>query len=242
MLNMDDYTPEENCLKDKVILVTGAGDGIGKAIAKAYAKLGATLILLGRNSKKLEAVYDEIEQAGGAEPVIVTLDLTKAMPQDYQDLIQHIDKTFGRLDGIVHNAAVVGSLTPIEHYPVEMWYQVLQTNLNAPFLITQLALPLLKKSPSASILFSHDDATTAYWGAYGVSKSALKTMSQILSDELETNTNIQVNSITLPPVATRLRKKVQPGGSPSIKLPAPEDVIAPFIYHMTENAKHVIPA
>jgi len=141
-----------NNLKDQVILVTGAGDGIGKAVSLALAKQGATLILLGRTARKLEAVYDLIESAGGAQPVIIPLDLKQATPIQYNEIKDQIEATFGQLHGLLHNAARLGSLTPVEHYPVLQWAEVFGINLIAPLLLTQTLLPLLKKAPRANIV------------------------------------------------------------------------------------------
>ena len=132
-----DYTPPADILAGRVILVTGAGDGIGKAVSLAFAAHGATVILLGRTTSKLESVYDDIVTAGGDKPAIYPMDLQGAVPDDYQQLAQRIESEFGRLDGLLHNAGLLGSLTSIEHYDPMEWLRVIQVNLHAPFLLTQ---------------------------------------------------------------------------------------------------------
>ena len=164
---MFDYQAPESLLADRYIVVTGAGDGIGKAAAIAYAKHGATVILLGRTTEKLEQVYDEIENAGGPQPAIVPLNLETATEHDYIEITNIIDQEFGRLDGILHNASLLGLRTPLESYDPVTWQQVMQVNVNAPFLLTQTLMPLLHRSEDASIIFTSSSVgrkRRAYWG------------------------------------------------------------------------------
>ncbi len=221
-------------LKNRVILVTGASRGIGRSAAKTFATYGATVILLARTVKKLETLYDEIVEAGHPLPAIYPFNLANATPKDYEDLRQNIESHFGKLDGLLHNAAELGTLTPIEHYPIEQWAHVLQVNLNSAFLLTQATLPLLKRSENASIVFTTADEGLkgkAYWGAYGVSKFALNGLMQTLAQELETNTNIRVNSINPNKVRTTLRASVYP--AENIKdLPLPEAIMTHYLYLM----------
>jgi len=208
-----DYRPADNLLEDRVILVTGAGDGIGRAAALAYAAHGATVVLLGKTVPKLEAVYDQIEAAGGPEPAIYPMHLEGASPHDYNELAHVIDINFDHLDGILHNAASLPYLSRIKDYEAEDWAKVMQVNLNAPFLITQACLPLLERSPDASVLFTTDaagQAGKAFWGAYGVSKFGVEGLTQILAAELE-NSHIRVNCIDPGPTRTALRKRAFPG-------------------------------
>jgi NAD(P)-dependent dehydrogenase (short-subunit alcohol dehydrogenase family) len=170
-------------LDDRVVLITGAGDGIGKAVALACAGRGATVILLGRTVHKLEQVYDDIKNSGGPEPAIYPMNLEGATPQDYDDLQANIDREFGRLDALLNNAGWLGASTPIEIYDVELWYKVMQVNLNAPFLLTRACIPLLRKSGAGRIVFTADEKSSAYWGAYGVAKAGQLSLMQILADE-----------------------------------------------------------
>ncbi len=213
MLAIEDYQPAAGLLKDRVILVTGAGEGIGKVAAKTLAQYGAVVILLGRTVHKLEKVYDEIMAQGSKEPVILPLDLKGASVDDYQKIRDLIAEQLGRLDGILHNAAVLGGLSPFELQDVKKWFDIIQTNLHAPFLLTHSLLPLLKASRDARILFTADQVGVkgqAYWGAYGVSKAGLINLMQILADEFEVNTHIRVNAIIPPATATRIRKQAFP--------------------------------
>ena len=230
----DDYQASTTCLADRVILVTGASAGIGATAAKTFAAHGATVILLGRKQRHLEQVYDAIEAAGGAKPAILPLNMENASHQDYQTLADMIDKEFGQLDGVLHNAAILGSMTPIEHYSIAEWNKVMQVNLTAPLVLTQACLPLLKKSQDSSILFTSDEVgrkSRAYWGAYSVSKFGIEALNQILADELEANTPIRVNSLDPGAVRTRFRKNTHPGEDNETLRP-PEEVMADYLYLM----------
>ena len=233
--------PDTNAIRldDRVILITGAGDGIGKATALACAKRGATIILLGRTVHKLEQVYDEIKHNGGPEPAIYPMNLEGASPGDYNDLHDNIDKAFGRLDGLHNNAGWLGASTPLEIYDIELWYKVMQINLNAPFLLTKACIPLLKKSASARIVFTADDKISAYWGAYGAAKAGQLTLMHILADELESQ-HIPVNAVIPGPVRTRFRTMAYPAED-ARQLPKPEDITDAFVYllsgEVTETGK-----
>ena len=236
---MTDWTPAPDLLKDRIILVTGAGDGIGRACARACAAHGATVILLGRTIRKLELVYDEIEQAGHPQPAIYPLNLEGATAKDYEDLATTLKQEFGRLDGLLHNAAMLGTLTPIAHYDVELWYKSIQVNLNAPFLLTQACLALLMDSPDASVVFTSDRVGRhgrAYWGAYGIAKAGIEGLMQTLADELETNTRVRVNSIDPGAVRTAMRALAYPGEDPN-RLPAPEDIVNPYLYLLSGEGR-----
>ena len=219
-------------LDDRVILITGAGDGIGKAVALACAERGATVILLGRTVHKLEQVYDEIKSKGGAEPAIYPMNLEGATPGDYDDLNSNIEQEFGRLDALFNNAGWLGASTPIELYDAELWYKVMQVNLNAPFLLTKACIPLLKKSAAARIVFSADDKNNAYWGAYGVAKAGQLSFMQILADELESK-NIPVNALNPGPIRTRFRTMAYPAEDMR-KLTKPEEITDAFIYLLSD--------
>ena len=237
---MPSYTPPANLLKDRTILVTGAGGGIGRAASLTYARLGAQVILLGRSVAKLEQVYDEIEAAGGPSPIIYPLDLEGANVDNYAELAQRIETELGQLDGILHNAAALGVLCPIELYPPQTWVQTLMVNLNAPFLLTQTCLPLLKKRADAAIVFTMDrvgQQGKAYWGGYGVSKAATENLMEILADELE-NTAVRVNAINPGPSQTNLRIKAYPGENPQ-NVPPPEKIMALYAHLMGPDSKGI---
>ncbi len=235
---MRDYKPSAGLLDNRVILITGAGDGLGRCMAKTFAEYGATVILLGRTIKKLESVYDEIEKAGHPQPAIYPMNLEGATTKDYEDLAATIEKEFGRLDGLIHNAAQAGAITPVQSYDTESWYKLMQINLNAPFLLTQACLEQLKASPDAAVTFVGDNKTRAYWGAYGVSKVALKGFMKILADELEENTTVRANYLDPGPLRTKLRANIYPGEKPE-EVPTPESVMSGFLYLAGPDSKGI---
>ena len=219
-------------LQDRVILLTGAANGIGQAVVKAMAAQGATTILLDRDVPGLEQTYDEIMAAGHPEPAIYPLDLQGAEPDDYTRLAATLADEFGHLDGLVHNAAQLGALVPFANFDNELWFQTLQANLNAPYLLTMACLGLLNASKDATIVFTSDTAGRkgkAYWGAYGVSKAGMEIFMQTLAEELESNTRIRVNSIDPGPVHTALRRIAYPAEDSSTLRP-PTDVTRAFLY------------
>jgi len=239
--NMKEYQARPDLLKDRVILITGAGDGIGATAARTCAAHGATVILLGRTIRKLEEVYDAIEKAGHPLPAIYPMNLEGAAPKDYVELATTIDKEFGRLDGILHNAAYLGSLTPMGQYKIDVWSSVMQTNLNAPFLLTQATYELLKRSPDASVLFTTSAVGRkgrAYWGGYSVSNAAVENMMQVWADESENNTSVRFNSIDPGAVRTALRAKAYPGEDPNA-LPRPDAVMGTYLYLLGPDSKEI---
>ena len=235
------YQPKENCLKDKVILITGASDGIGATAAKSFAAHGASVILLGKTIPKLEKVYDEIINAGHPQPAIYPLDLQGATADHYAEMAESIEKEFGRLDGLLHNAAMLGSLIPISQYSPELWNKITQINLTAPFLLSQAMLPLLNKSTAASVLFTSSGVAregVAYWGAYAVTKAAADNLMGIMADELEINTPIRVNSINPGRVRTRMRALAYPAEDPNDN-PTAESIMPAYLYLMSDDSKEI---
>ncbi len=239
---MFDYQAPPQLLKDRIILVTGAGDGIGRAAALSYAEHGATVILLGRTIAKLEAVYDQIEAQGWPKPGIIPLNLEGAAEKDYDSVATAIENEFGRLDGILHNAALLGTLTPLEQYELPTWNQLLQVNLTAPFILTRAMLPLLRESEDASIIMTSSSVGRkgrAYWGAYSVSKFGLEGLMQVLADELnDTERPIRVNSVNPGATRTTMRASAYPAENP-INNPAPEEIMPVFLYLMGEDSRGV---
>ncbi|MGC1953538.1 MAG: YciK family oxidoreductase [Gammaproteobacteria bacterium] len=236
-----DYAPAADLLADRVLIITGAGDGLGKAAALACAAHGATLILLGRTVPKLEAVYDRIVAAGHADPAIYPMDLLGASPGDHEELAERVASEFGRIDGLLHNAARLGTLTPIDYYDPKLWLETLQINLNAAFFLTRACLPLMKKSPDASIVFTSDAVGRqgrAYWGAYGVSKFGIEGLMQILAQELDAFPSMRVNSLDPGPVRTRLRAAAYPGEDPHT-LPEPETLMATYLFLLGPESRGI---
>lgn len=233
------YEAPKNLLNDRVILVTGAGDGIGRVASKKFAAHGAHVILLGKNPKNLITVYDEIEAAGGNQPAIYPMDLEGATLPDFQTLCERLDKEFGVLHGVLNNAAWLGSHTPLVYYEVKQWYKVMQINLHAPFFMTQSLIPLLKKAQDASVIFTLDDAGLngqAYKGAYGVSKFGLQGVMETFAEEFEINSHIRFNSINPGPVATKMRRIGYPAEDAS-QLLTPEQIMPTYLYLMGQDSQ-----
>ena len=241
MKNIEHYQPAKDLLHDHIILVTGAGAGIGAAAAENFAAHGATVILLGRTVKKLEQTYDSIVNAGYPEPAIYPMDLEGATYEDHEQLAITINKEFGRLDGLLHNAGFLGALMPITQYDLKLWASILQINLTAPFLMSRALLPVLNKSKSASVVFTSSGVAhqgRAYWGAYAASKAAVDNLMQTMADELETNTNIRFNSIDPGRVNTHMRRLAYPGEDPNT-LPQPQDIMPSYLYLMGDDSKDI---
>lgn len=237
----NDYVPSPDLLAGRVILVTGAGDGIGKAVSKAFADHGATVVLLGRTVRKLESVYDEIVASGGPQPAIYPMDLEGAVPDDHRQLAERLASELGRLDGLLHNASVLGSLTAIEHYEPTEWLRVMQVNLHATFLLTQACLALLKSAEDASLLFTSSGVgrkARAYWGAYSASKFGVEALMQIVADELEEHARVRVNSINPGRVRTAMRARAYPAENPD-RLLTPQEIVAPYLYLMGPDSRGV---
>ncbi|EDY87620.1 ATPase FliI/YscN [gamma proteobacterium HTCC5015] len=196
-------------LNDRILLVTGAGSGLGETVSKACAAAGATVVLLGRKVPKLEKVYDDIIAAGGAEPAIYPLDLGGASPEDFFDLAKVLEENFGRLDGLVHNAADLGELTPLELHTPGDWMKTWQINVHSPLFLTQACLPLLRNSDNGSIIFTEHQCDDAYWGAYGESKAAVHHLIDSFTRELDGVP--RVNGLHPGPLQSPMRTQTHPG-------------------------------
>jgi NAD(P)-dependent dehydrogenase (short-subunit alcohol dehydrogenase family) len=218
-------------LAGRIIAITGAGAGLGRAVALACARCGATVVLIGRSEKKLEAVHAEIAAAGGPEAAIGVLDLERALAADYDRLADALTERYGRLDGLLHNAGLLGTLAPIEHYDVPTWCRVLHVNLTAAFALTQVLLPQLQKSADASVVFTASSVGRrgrAYWGAYAVSKFGLEGLAQVLADELEGTSAIRVNTLNPGRARTAMRRQAYPAEDLE-SVPPPETLTGPYI-------------
>ncbi|MBA6412870.1 YciK family oxidoreductase [Parahaliea sp. F7430] len=237
----EQYQPASNLLEGKTILVTGAGDGIGRAAAESYAAHGATIILVGRTVAKLEAVYDAIEAASGAQPAIFPLDLASATEQQCQELAEALEQNFGQLDGLLHNASVLGERRPIESASYKAWQEVMQVNVNSQFLLTRYLLPLLQQAASASIIFTSSGVGRrgkAYWGAYAVSKFATEGFMQVLASELENTSKVRVNTINPGATNTAMRRAAYPAETPTDN-PTPAEIMPLYLYLMGEDSAGV---
>lgn len=233
-----------DALVGRVIAITGATGGIGQAVAVGCAKAGAEVILLGRNVKKLEAVHAQIESLAvlgkARSAMIAPLDLERAIAKDYDELSTAIESQWGRLDGLVHTAGLLGQLSAIEHQDVPTWVKVMHVNVTAMFVLTQSLLPLLRAAQDASIICTSSSVGRkgrAFWGAYAVSKFALEGFVQVLADELE-NTSVRVNSLNPGRTRTAMRRQAFPAEDPNT-LPAPETVVDSFVALLSDSAKGV---
>ena len=232
------FVPSSNCLDGKTILVTGAGDGIGRVAALTYARYGATVLLLGRTSSKLEYVYDEIESLGGKQPAMLPMNLEGATYAEMQQLEGLINKEVGQLDGILHNAGVLGQLTPLEMYDVDTFAQVMKVNFTATFMLTQALLPLLKDADHGSVVFTSSTVGThprAFWGAYALSKQAVEGMSDIFTQETQNTTNLRFNCVNPGGTRTNMRAHAYPGENP-MSLKTPEDIMAGYVCLMSDES------
>lgn len=230
---MLEYQAAKDLLNNKTILVTGAGDGIGRAASIEFAKHGATVILLGKTVKKLENVYDEIVNASYPKPAIVPLDMKGATEQNYIDMADTIAEQFGHLDGLLHNASQLGALGPFEHIDLTSLETILKVNVTAQAIMTKSLLPIMRKAEHASIVFTSSGVGRkgrAYWGPYAFSKFATEGMMQVLADECD-NTSVRVNSINPGATRTEMRAKAYPAEDPQT-LKTAEQIMPTYLFLM----------
>lgn len=236
-----DYEYADDVLKDRIILITGCSDGIGRALAVHAAGLGAQVILHGRNTGKLEAVYDEIEAIDGAlRPSIAVVDFATAGNDEFSTLGQSIEDSFGRLDGLVHNAGILGQRLSIEQYDPGEWQKVMHINLTVPFVMTQLLMPMLRMSADPSVIFTSSGVGRvgkAFWGAYSASKFGIEALAQILAAENE-HTVLKSNCINPGPVRTKMRLEAYPAEDRD-KLVTPEEILAAYVYLLGPDSRGV---
>ncbi len=237
---MNNYQAPADLLTGKTILITGAGAGIGAQAARTFSAHGATCILLGRTVAKLEAVYDEIVQAGHAEPAIIPLDLQGATPGHYKSMTDTIRDQFGTLDGVLHNASLLGHLGVFKDISAEEWQQVMQVNVTGATYMTQALLPLLEEAAAASVVFTTSSVGRkgrAFWGTYAVSKFATEGMMQVLADEYK-NKSVRFNCINPGATRTDMRAKAFPAEDPDT-LKTPEQIMPLYLYLMGDESAQV---
>lgn len=218
-------------LSGRVIAITGATGGIGRALALACLQAGAEVLLLARSEKKLKSLHAECEAIAAGKALMAVLDLEKALAADYDRIADAVMKQYGRLDGLVHCAALLGTLTPIEHYEVPTFYRVMHVNVTAAFALTQVLVPALRKSADASVIFVSSGVGRAgkpNWGAYAVSKFAVEGLSQVLASELDGNSQVRVNTINPGRARTVMRRQAYPSEDVTT-LPQPETLLEPFL-------------
>jgi len=238
---MDDFKPSKDCLKDKTILVTGTGSGIGRAAAKILSQYGAQLILLSKDTGKLESLYEEIIQQGSKEPLIHPMNFENAEEEEYLKVKEAIQDKFDKLDGLINNAGVLGEKKPLDQYQFSIWKKVLNVNLDSAFLLTKTLLPLLNHSKLSSVIFTSSGVGKkgrAYWGAYAISKFATEGMMEVFADELENTTRIRVNCINPGAVRTKMREEAYPAEDPE-KNPLPKEIMNLYVYLMCDVSKEI---
>lgn len=230
------WSPATDELAGKTILVTGAAEGIGRAASLAFASRGAEVLLLSRNEARLEDLYDEIVDLGAPQPALLPMDLSRATHDDFVTLAGSLSEALPKLDGLLHNASLLGDRKPIAQTRAATWHEVMQVNVNAGFMLTQTLLPLLDKATSASVVFTSSGVGRtgrAYWGSYAVSKFATEGLMQVLADELGATSAIRVNTLNPGAVNTAMRRTAFPGEPPTTN-PHPEDIIAQWVYLMSD--------
>ncbi|MGV8844092.1 MAG: YciK family oxidoreductase [Pseudomonas sp.] len=238
---MFDYCARPDLLKDRVILVTGAGRGIGAAAARTFAAHGATVLLLGKTEANLIQVYDQIEAAGHPRPAIIPFNLETALAHQYDELAAMLEGEFGHLDGLLHNASIVGPRTPLDQLSGDNFMRVMQINVNGMFMLTSALLPLLKLSSDASLIFTSSGVGRkgrAYWGAYAVSKFATEGLMQVLADELDGTCAARANSVNPGATRTSMRAQAYPGENPE-KNPLPDAIMPVYLYLMGPDSAGV---
>ena len=231
---MFDYTARPDLLQGRIILITGAGRGIGAAAAMSYAAHGATVLLLGKTEENLNLIYDQIEAAGYPQAAVIPFNLETALAHQYDELAAMIEREFGHLDGLLHNAAILGPRTPLEQLSGDNFMRVMQVNVNATFMLTSTLLPLLKLSKDASVIFTSSSVGRkgrAYWGAYAASKFANEGLMQVLADEMDGICPGRANSINPGATRTDMRAQAYPGENPASN-PLPADIMPLYLYLM----------
>ena len=235
------YTYPDDILRDRIILITGSSDGIGKALALHAAKLGAQVILHGRSVQKLEKIYDAIEEMDSApRPSIAVMDLESANAESYTTLAQSIESEFGRLDGLVLNASILGERYSIEQYDAVLWQKVMHVNVTSTFAMTQVFLPLLQKSDDPSVIYTSSGVGRtgkAFWGAYAASKFATEGLSQVLADEHRHST-LRSNCVNPGATRTNMRLAAYPAEDRDL-LKRPEEILAPYVFLLGPDSKGV---
>lgn len=232
------YAPVPGLLKDRIILVTGAAEGIGRAVALACARNGASTVLLDVNEAGLEALRADMTAESLSPPELVLMDLATATVADYRKLAETLGERYGRLDGLVNNAGWIGALTPFEHVNPQDWSRAVTVNLLAPFFLTQWCMRLLARSADPALVFSLHDVRRSFWGGYAVAKGGLEALMRVIADEYHPQSMhpVRVFGIDTGPVNTEARRRNYPGERPDAH-PSPEDVVGPYLFALGSEAR-----
>ncbi|MHC8509833.1 MAG: SDR family NAD(P)-dependent oxidoreductase [Rhodospirillales bacterium] len=219
--------PPAGRLKGRTALITGASRGIGRAAAEGFAREGAQVVALGRTQGALEEL-DDAMKAEGLSVTLAPLDLLD--PEAAAAAAKAVYERFGRLDALIANAGLLGSLGPVAQADGAEWAQVMELNVNANWRLIRAFDPLLRASDSGRAVFVTSGVTEnprPYWGVYAVSKTALEALAQIYAGETE-KTNIRVNLLDPGRVRTGMRAEAYPGEDPETVKP-PEAVVDAFV-------------
>jgi NAD(P)-dependent dehydrogenase (short-subunit alcohol dehydrogenase family) len=235
------YRPRADLLAGRVILVTGAGQGLGRAVALECARHGATVALLGRKQQKLEQIYDEIAAEGLAMAAIIPLDLAAAGSPEFEQVANLIRRDLKALDGIAHCASHFVPLGPLVDQTLEQWTTLWRVNLAAPFALTRACLPLLAASSDSSVVFTgetHGAHPKAYWGGFAVAKSGLSTLAAVWADELEHAGKPRINVLIPGPMASPQRARSHPAENREL-LRTPQEAARSFLYLLGPDSEGI---
>ncbi len=238
LMNPSEYQPKNNFLTTQHVVITGATDGIGKALAYSCAEYGAELLILGKNEDNLKSLTEDLTNLSNNDHQYYSIDFSIAGEGDYIKFAEYLAEQNKAIDSLVLNAGYMEALQGIRNFQLETWLRTITVNQHAPFMLLKCCIPLLELSDDPSIVFSTHDCSKAYWGAYGAAKSAQLGMMEILAQELDSDKPIRVNGVDPAPVRTKLRLTNFPGLNPK-DFAAPEDVIAPYLYFIGSDSKGI---
>ena len=226
-------------MKNKVILITGANKGIGKTLSLEFSKMGVNIVLLGRNEESLDSVYDEIITTTSTKPLIIKCDLSNIDINSAKQISDEIMGVYGRLDGVIFNAAKLGKMSTIEDYEEDVWKEVFNINLHSAFIISKEILPALKAAPNGRIIFTSSgvaEVGKAFWGAYSASKFAVKGLAEILRDELDTTSNVKVFNYDPGKTRTSMRALAYPAENPQ-DLKEPKVLFNDYLWFFSDESQ-----
>ena len=224
---------------NKTILITGSSDGIGKALALGFSKLGANIILLGRHSDKLDRVYDQLDQSHPSQKhLILEADLALLSNESAQEILVAISQEFEALDGIIHNAAILGTMSSLADYDLSTWDTVMKVNLRAPFILSKTLKVMLEGSLMPRLIFTSSGVANVgkgFWGAYSVSKFGIKGLAEIFADELETTSKIKVFNFDPGKTRTNMRASAYPAEDPRT-LKSANDLVTCYLWFFSSDS------
>ena len=239
---MVDMNFDLNLLKNKNILITGASNGIGKSLSENLSKYGANVIMLSRNENSLDAIYDSLKKKYQTNPCILKCDLENIDDEKSQEIANIISKNYQNLDSIIHNAAILEKMSDIESFDLQTWDKVMRVNLTSSFVLSKYLIPLMKSSTTPRIIFTTSSVGKkgkAFWGAYSVSKAGVNALSDILSDELESISNIKVFNFDPKATKTNMRAMAYPAEDPSANK-NPDQLINYYLWMLSEKSSSAI--